>query len=186
MGNNISQLTFEFDPERLSDDEYRRSIIRFILSSEDFVEDLFDDKPAFVSRKRRKSCSNFGETTWGKMLQDPSTADPYSFWGKKFRRRFRVPFLFFKNILVPLCDDGNVFELKQENILIPIEIIIMVALRILGRDEVADTISELSDVGESTCLSIFNMFVKNFSRLYYDQYVAFPEGKFFDYCTYCF
>ena len=85
MGNNISQLAFPFEFERLSDEDYRKSIMRFILQSENIVDDILDEDPLLGSRKRRKSCSNFDDTTWGKMLQDPSTADPYSFWGKKFR-----------------------------------------------------------------------------------------------------
>ena len=115
-------------------------IMRYILENDEFVDEVFDETSTSKSRKRRRSCSNFAETTWGKMLSDPSTADPYSFWGKKFRRRFRVPFDFFKNILVPLCVEGNFFEIKQSKTLIPIKIRIMIALRILGRDEVADII----------------------------------------------
>ena len=53
----------------------------------------------------------------------------------------------------------------------------MVALRILGRDSVADDIEELSGVGESTTNSIFKTFVKEFSTAFMDDHVHFPTGE---------
>jgi len=176
MGSFLSGLSDDFDFYDLTDEEFQEHILSFIMANDIIKEEIEELSLPKTSRKRRKSCAVFADTTWGKMLSDPATADPYSFWGKKFPRRFRVPFGFFKDVLVPMCEAGNVFELKQKSPLIPIEIRIMVALRILGRDEVADTVSELSDIGESTCLSIFDMFVKNFSKVYYESYVRFPEG----------
>ena len=57
-------------------------------------------------KKKKEKLSSFCSNYLGKMLDDPATADPYYFWGKKFFRRFRVPFSFFKEILVPMCEEG--------------------------------------------------------------------------------
>ena len=32
------------------------------------------------------------ESNWGALILDPRTRDPHSFMGKRFKRRFRVPF----------------------------------------------------------------------------------------------
>ena len=44
MGNNISQIDFPFEFERLSDEQYRKSIMRFILQSEDIVDDILTNR----------------------------------------------------------------------------------------------------------------------------------------------
>ena len=60
---------------------------------------------------------------------------------------------------------------------VPIELKILVALRILGRDAKADDIAELSDVGESTANhNIFKTFVREFSKTVLSDYIKFPEG----------
>ena len=51
------------------------------------------------------------------------------------------------------------------------------ALRILGRENDCDTISELSAIGESTCNNIFRKFVVNFGKHHLESYVNFPEGN---------
>lgn len=75
-----------------------------------------------------------------------------------------------------MCMHKNIFQSKYSSA-IPLEFKIMVALRILGRDSVADDIEELSGVGESTTNSIFKTFVKEFSTAFMDDYVHFPTGE---------
>ena len=53
-----------------------------------------------------------------------------------------------------MCKEINVFEMKISS-RITIEFKILVALRILGRDNDCDTVSELSAISESTCNEIF-------------------------------
>ena len=60
---------------------------------------------------------------------------------------------------------------------IPLEFKILIALRILGRDAVADDCDELSHVGESTCRVIFKTFINNFANLFYGEYVKWPEDN---------
>lgn len=60
---------------------------------------------------------------------------------------------------------------------IPIEIKIMVCLRILGRNCVCDDIYELSGVKESTSQYIFKKFVEGFTKHLFPLYVKFPEGE---------
>ena len=158
-------------------------VLRFI-ESDSFkffiAEEAADEIEELDVRKKRKinviqRCTNLWETNWGKMLLNTATADIETWEGKKFRRRFRMDYRMFREVLVPMCKEINVFEMKISSH-ITIEFKILVALRILGRDNDYDTVSELSAIGESTCNEIFRKFVINFSKNYYPRYVTYPEG----------
>ena len=94
-------------------------------------------------------------TDWGRLLRSDKVNDPTSWEGKKFRLRFRVLYPLFKK-LVCLCSkpELNIFKTIRESY-IPIEFKILVSLRIFGRDTDSDTASELSGMGQSTCLNLF-------------------------------
>lgn len=115
-------------------------------------------------RRVIQRCSNLWETNWGKMLPNPATADCESREVNEFRRR--IAHRMYRVIIVPLCKDSNVFEMKILS-RIPIEFKVLVALRKMGRDNDFDPISELSGIGESTCNNIFRKFVLNLSRHYF-------------------
>ena len=94
---------------------------------------------------------NYQTTNWGRLISDPLVNDPTHLKGKIFRRRFRVPCCLFKFIVS--CCKKNVFEVKdEERSVIPIEIKVLICLRVLGRDECFDTIQELSQV---VCIYIY-------------------------------
>jgi hypothetical protein len=109
------------------------------------------------------------------MLLDPCLLDPTSFISKKFRRRFRVPYPLFADIIIPSCQEHGVLNSEKERI--PLEFKVLAALRMLGRDSCSDTISELSSMGESTCNGIFKSFLKQFANALYDIYVRPPQGE---------
>jgi hypothetical protein len=129
------------------------------------------------NKRRRKTTerADYWDSVWGKMLKNPEIDDPDSFVAGKFRRRFRIPYPLFKDVLLPQCRERNVFE-EQRPSIISIEFKILISLRILGRDAVADACAELSFVGESTCHTIFKQFVKNYSANFYSEYVNYPTG----------
>ena len=77
---------------------------------------------------------------------------------KLFRLRFRIPSLVFKEFLVPMCKDANIFSISEESkVRVPMEFKFLMCLRILSRGNVADNIAELSSGCPSTVnwLSIF-------------------------------
>ncbi len=106
-----------------------------------------------IRKRLRLSPIELHDTVWGRMLRDPRLQDPDSFENKKFRRRFRIPYRLFVDVLVPLCAQRDVFRVKS-NSTIPLEFRLLIALRILGRGCTADDCFELSGVGESTCNTI--------------------------------
>jgi len=132
-----------------------------------------------IHKKRKRSVKNdFKNTEWMQMINNPDIRDDSSKLGKTFRRRFRVPFVIFDEWILPICIRYNVFEIKDEaRVRIPIEIKIMIALRILGRANCADDIQEMSEVPSSSIHVIFKMFVRNFSRHAYELFVKIPQGE---------
>ena len=78
---------------------------KFLIAEEaaDKIEELD------VRKKRNRNviqrCTNLWETNWGKMLLNPATADIETWEGKKFRRRFRMDYRMFREVLVPMCKE---------------------------------------------------------------------------------
>ena len=94
------------------------------------------------TRPKARFSVDYTQTNWGKFLVDPEVKDPDSRKGKLFRRRFRVPYTVFCWICTK-CKERNVFEIKREaSVEIPIAIKVLLCLRILGRGDCCDSISE--------------------------------------------
>ena len=130
MGNGLS---------RNSTCPMEEDILRFIESDSfqiliaEEAADGIEEQGVREKRKRNviQRSTNLWETNWGKMLLNPATADIETLEGKKFRRRFRMDYRMFREVLVPMCREINVFEMKISS-RITIEFKILVALRILG------------------------------------------------------
>ncbi len=89
-----------------------------------------------------------------------------------------MPFeLFIK--FVEEAKELNIFE-EERSGKIAIEFKIMIGLRILGRDNCADDISEYLNIVESTITPIFKQFVSGCVKYLYPKYVYIPEGEELD------
>jgi hypothetical protein len=142
---------------------------------EEIIQILMEQESGAHKIKRtRRETPNYWESTWGRMLLDASLLEPTSFTAKKFRRRFRVPYPLFADVIMPLCREHGILRTERERI--PLEFKVLAALRMLGRDSCSDSISELSMMGESTCNSVFKKFLKQFADALYPIYVRPPEG----------
>ena len=112
-----------------------------------------------AARPRRKDPAapvkerpNYLNSNWGKMLiRDKAIMleQPQGKTAKIFRRRFRVPPRLFFDVIVPEAekvfqhDVDNPFETYRFQI--PVEIKVLIVLRILARDACADDCVELSE-----------------------------------------
>ncbi len=108
-------------------------------SIKQYVDENYDILFSTLGKRTRRTepRPNYWSSTWGRMLRNPQLQDSSSKVSRKFRRRFRVPYVLFKDVIVPQCVAANVFDTKS-NSTIPIEIKVLVALRILGRNAVSD------------------------------------------------
>ena len=76
----------------------------------DYITSHADDYfPLKKKSRQSKKRPNYWDSVWGKLLLDPNIENPNSGPAKKFRRRFRVPYPLFKDVIVPQCDEKNVF-----------------------------------------------------------------------------
>jgi hypothetical protein len=93
---------------------------------EEIIQILIEQESVFHKRKRtRRETPNYWESTWGRMLLDPSLLDPSSFTAKKFRRRFRVPYPLSADVIMPLCREHGILRAARERI--PLEFKILAA-----------------------------------------------------------
>ena len=115
----------------------------------DQLEEIFpSDKRVSRKRKRRSSRRvDYWNTPWGLMLKDRRLEDERSDIAKLFRLRFRIPYLLFRDVLVPTFKEKNIFpDTINHRVKVPLEFKILASLRILGRGNCADDISELSSI----------------------------------------
>ena len=157
------------------------NIIEYAIQSGqlyDICAEICDElePPPKRTRNRQENIIDYTRTNWGKFIRDKHIRDPTSSVGLLFRRRFRVPFILFEYIL-QLCIESNTFEVQREElVVIPVEIKLLVSLRIMGRGESLDSIAEYSEVSESYCSTIFHKFITNFKSKYESQFIKKPEG----------
>ena len=86
-------------------------------------------QPAEVAKRRRvikDTEKDFWESNWGKLLRHPDIHNPRSVEGKRFRRRFRLPFPLFE-YFVDICIRYNIFDMTNKSP-IPIQLKIMVEI----------------------------------------------------------
>jgi hypothetical protein len=158
------------------------------MESSDFVDRFVKDtilKRRSPTKKTRKPYENHNrtkdlwQTVWGQMLQDASLAVEGSWINRKFRRRFRLPFSMFLEV-VEECKEHNVFGIAVRKSKIAIEFKLLSCLKILGRDLCADEIDENLNIGESTVNKFFKMFITNYAAAMFSKYVYVPEGEEMD------
>ena len=135
-----------------------------------------------VRRKARPRVKCFNDTYWMKLLSDPDVLDINTREGKEFRNKFRLPAPFFIQWLIPKVKEANVFRLKKKKDgsdraeMIPVEIKVMIATRMLGRGLMIDDAAEMSCVGNSTVDSIFHTFCTNFPKHFYKDFIYVPSA----------
>jgi hypothetical protein len=148
-----------------------------------------------IERRRKRSPTstqrernfNFWSTTWGKLLVNLSAIEGgpliTSREGKLFRRRFRVPWDVFCDLVKKSTDSelfGKNARMKYDfcgRSICPIAIKVLGILRILGRNWCCDDVAEASGMGESTVRLNFHTFISNFVERYYDDYIHRPSGQ---------
>jgi len=129
------------------------------------------------TRKIKDYNSQFWQSECGKLLQHPNINYPRTTEGKRFRRRFRLPYPLFQ-YLVEICIRYNIFDLTNASP-IPIELKILACLRILGRNNCADDVTELSHeiLGEATVRFLFKTFVTNMAERVSPKFIKLAKGK---------
>lgn len=96
------------------------------------------------------------------MIKYPDCPNVKTYIGKKCRRRYRVSYSLFLDI-VELCRHQNIFgHQSTHGDFIPIELKVLACLRVLAIVSNADNINDCSGIGESTINKFFHLFIENF------------------------
>ena len=119
-----------------------RAELKNLIGNENFFKSPKKVRRRLVSETR--NIVDYTKTKWGLTLQCPTMSDPTSSKAKLFRRRFRMPFNLFLYIF-KRCEEESIFSAttNYQN-KIPDSIKLMCCLRILGRDNYFDDMSEMA------------------------------------------
>ena len=147
------------------------------------IDDIDDVnlRPYGAERASRRRSPNLWDSGLGRLILSEEIKVPNSYEDKLFRNRFRMPFALFTKF-VKEAKDANIFE-EFRGGKIAVEFKIMIGLRILGRDNCADDISEYLNIGESTTSPIFKQFVNGCVKKLYSKS---PLANFFNVYTVSF
>ena len=117
--------------------QFKEAVVQSVLSVK--------QKRVFARRRFEKR-PNYDQSTWGQMLANPRSQDPSDKkGGQLFRRRFRVPFPVYLEILAMTRTSGWFTEGRDAIGLVaaPLELKILGVLRVLGRGYCFDGFEEL-------------------------------------------
>jgi hypothetical protein len=184
MGANFSKLDNAIASAAYDDQAIKDILYDLIGDNQETFGDVvnddefWDSPPTIRTRITRRRSPNLWETGWGRLLLSDAIKDPDSYEAKIFRKRFRLPYPLFQRFVAE-CKQANIFE--EINITkITVEFKVLIGLRILGRDNCADDVSELLNIGDSTINSILKKFLSDCVKYFYPKYVYVPDGEELD------
>jgi hypothetical protein len=121
---------------------------------------------------------------WSDFINNPSINEPSSHAAKKFRRRFRVPFPVYEDLLAKASaaePEGLGYKMRPVSAAgipgIPLELQILAVLRVLGRATCFDGIEEITGASAESHRVFFHDFCKKFASKYYHEYVYLPRNN---------
>lgn len=118
--------------------------------------------------------TDYWETPWGRLMMHADVCDPRSRKGKQFRTRFRVPFPFFAQFLLPQIVAAGIF-VDNSKTRVPAAFKVLAVLRALSQGLVMNVVSELSHIPSSTCSTLVKDFCARFVKKFFADYVKFPQ-----------
>ena len=150
---------------------------------EDSIQGFYSEYelPKIRSHKRSRKIDMW-ETRWGRWLLDPELRNERSGVARMFRNKFRTPAAVF-DLIVEKCREENIFDIVCESkCRVPLEFKVLICLRLLGRGNVADDVSEMSGAGRSTVSYLLKSFCRGFVAAYYEEHVQVHQGLKMEQC----
>ena len=128
---------------------------------------------------KRWPLGNYKETIWWKMIHTGEVKDPTSKVGKLFRKRFRIPFPVFTQIMERVCREEWFPETErqlQSKNWIPLELKVLGFFRVLGRGVGFNDIAEITASSAATHCLLFHEFCSKMVMLY-DEFIIPPKTQ---------
>ena len=129
---------------------------------------------------RRRGDMKPEDFAWWRLIHHPDVGDKNSSTGKLFRRRFRVSFHLFEQIVKVMKPLMGIRDRNNGGVeSIPFEIKVLSSLRRVGRGSCWDTIRELcQDIPcMRTLREFFRKFCRAFRERYEDEYLHIPRTE---------
>ena len=123
---------------------------------------------------------NYSASCWGRMLTNDRIRDPTDRkGGKLFRRRFRVPFPIFEQLVETTRKAGWFSEGSDfaGNLAAPLELKILATLRVLGRGYCFDGVEELTLISAQVLRLFFRKFCTLYSQANFAKYCSPPNTE---------
>ncbi|CAB9496564.1 Plant transposon protein [Seminavis robusta] len=136
-------------------------------------------KPYYFDAQGRKVTLQPKQTVWYYMYVASPTIDCTK-WHKKFRRRFRMPYSEFLSLFDRLETHTDYFGRWQSKDAVgkessPLELLLLGALRYLGRGLTFDDLEEYTAINEETHRQFLHKFIKFGAEVLYPLYVVMPR-----------
>ena len=138
-------------------------------------------RPGIKHSHRAKCRTEYLQTRWMKLLNNPATSIRTSYAGKLFRNRFRVPLSLF-NKLCDIFKQRGWMQRAQVDCFgrpsVPFELKLLTALRFIGRGECFDTLQELT--GELVSAEVIRKFIIEWAEKMVElksEYVVVPNPE---------
>jgi Plant transposon protein len=152
-----------------------RAVRRAILRSE--IKERIQTR-LFMPRKY-EGVIDYDCSTWGRMLVNDRIIDLLGDrkGGKLLRRRFRVPYPLFEQLVAITRESGWFSEkaICAGTFPAPVELKILAVLRVLGRGYCFDGVEELCLISAESLRIFFRKFVTLFSQENYAKYCNHPD-----------
>ncbi len=131
-------------------------------------------------KRRHYTRPNYSDSCFGRMLARADCRDPSTRDGKLFRRRFRVPYPVFEEVL-GLCNEHQLFGVSSQDhrgiASVPSELKLLGVLRVLGKGCDFDDVAMSTNMSETVARVSFHTFCRNFVKLMYDEKISPPTGE---------
>lgn len=180
-GGKICLKTFaeKLKNERKHRNDHRRSHHQQ-KSSSSFSSTMKRPQPRRKYMREPYDSSKARSSQWYKdYVLSTKCENPESRKGKKFRRRFRMPYNEFKK-LIDIIREENWFPMVEKVNCIgqlgnPLELLVLGALRYLGRGWTFDDLEEATGICEESHRLFFHSFVAAVGKHLYPKWVKIPE-----------
>lgn len=144
-----------------------------------------DSPPRLAKRRRIKPRVDYWQSKWGQNLlhlremrrEMPDVGDAAA--EEDFRRRFRVPFMFFEQKLIVMREKGGFMGAEKDAAgrpAVPLEFRFMLMLRVMGRGWLFDDVAEVTGIGTSTAHYLFHQFMRRYVDVFYNEHVYMPRS----------
>ncbi|CAN0185409.1 unnamed protein product [Pylaiella littoralis] len=138
-----------------------------------------DNDPPMKRTRRVLPRPDYRASFWWRMLGETGLKEPGSREARLFRRRFRIPYQFFTE-LIELVKEKKWFSIRQTDVAgrqcIPVELKVLASLHILGRGNFFEDMTQMSHISEPTIQITFHMFNKLFAQEFYHDHVHLPTA----------